>query len=424
MCAAPSRADPRISFAAGGDALLSAIEKDRDSRRRYLEPYHGNAGQVACHCRAEPIPLGVGCRTTPYTTFYLYPLHRTDTTRHAIGCPLRVEVKKAGAETRTAPVLEVKEGKLVVNLAAPAYRNDKAAGDPADGKPAHRPTGERTVRRGRLLTLLEALWLEAELTTWRPWFAGKRHYWTVHHRLVTAVGGIRVRAQDLAPLFYMPPPYRSDKADESQQAVTSFMDALREREDGHRYYGYAAGLLREVAPSKAGVALSLAHTRQPFYMTQAEWDRWNARWFGGGDMMQATAAPVFVLLRVERVEGKRGPWIAIRDMAALQLADTTSWVPVDSDLERRLALRLVSEKRQFRKPLAVEYNDDDLVPDFILEDRADRMHLEVLGRMTDPEYRAHAEDKRRRYKQDSQEVWWWDVSTTSVIPALPGTDRG
>jgi hypothetical protein len=141
-------------------------------------------------------------------------------------------------------------------------------------------------------------------------------------------------------------------------------------------------------------------------------------------MMQATAAPVFVLLRVERVEGKRGPWIAIRDMAALQLADTTSWVPVDSDLERRLALHLVSEKRQFRKPLAVEYNDDDLVPDFILEDRADRMHLEVLGRMTDPEYRAHAEDKRRRYKQDSQEVWWWDVSTTSVIPALPGTDRG
>lgn len=412
----------KISFPNGLVLPLSEIERDRTSREKYLAKYHGNDGQVLCLCRREGIPLGVGMRQVPYVVYYFYPLHRSDPPRHALGCPHRAEPGQGAQPSASGtPTIEVKEGIIQVNLASPLYRTQptgpRAQSENEEGGSENIPSS--TAARGKLKTLLEVIWSEAELNAWRPWFAGKRFYGVVYHRVTEAVAKIHVRRQELSPLLYMPRPFREIHAAEIQAQRQQYIERLVEN-DGRRYYGYVLALLKEVVEKDGhSVALRLAHTSLLLWMKKPKWLSAKKKWFTADDLQ----LPAVLLARVVRQEGHKHPWLAVEDLAIMHLSDDKAWIPVDSLAERRLALKLVSDRRAFRKPLACETAGSEIYPDFILEDREDRMHLEVLGRMGDAEYYAQYQEKRLSYEKLKQPVWWWDIARDDQIPPLPVAKR-
>jgi hypothetical protein len=75
--------------------------------------------------------------------------------------------------------------------------------------------GLREVRqRFTLRDLILYLWNEAELTTWRPEFAGKRTWAVVRHHLLRAASSVWVNGTPLTQALFIPEPFRVDKADE------------------------------------------------------------------------------------------------------------------------------------------------------------------------------------------------------------------
>lgn len=68
-----------------------------------------------------------------------------------------------------------------------------------------------------LRAVLHYLWDEAELTSWHPGFAGHRSWTVVHRRLRAAVDGKLVRNNPLAPCFYVPEPFSTDRKTEIEQ---------------------------------------------------------------------------------------------------------------------------------------------------------------------------------------------------------------
>lgn len=394
---------------------LAAIECDRESRARYLGPYHGAGDKVACLCRTDGIPMGVARRTTPYETFYLYPLHRTDPTRHAFGCPHRISPDNS-SRPETLPVIEIGDGFVNVNLKLPLFRagpNDPRAEqrgeDGADD-------GERKRPRGELISLLEVLWTQAELNLWHRGFAGRRSYYVVRQRLMRSATGLRVRGRNLATRFYVPPVYRADQDKSIEKELNRFLDSLI-GSAGKSWYGFVGGLLKKIETMNNGsVTLRLAHTWLGLRADANMWRRLGKKWFAGSPSTTDDEAYV-ILAHVLREDGLK-PRLVIEDLAVMEIADTNCWIPVHSDHERRLAQHLVQNGRRFRKPLDVEFEEGALRPDFILEDREDRTHLEVLRRSVTPTAKRW-EEKMTAYTALEQALWVWDPDKKGDIPKLP-----
>lgn len=394
---------------------IEQIERSHADRARFLGPHHGNRGDVLCLCREDGVPLGVGRRTVPTTIYYFYPLHRTDPQRHAIGCPNRLDPNTKPSTAEHLPVVETVGDRVCVNLGAPLYREEVTDPDNArlhQRDPIH---GEsQPSANGKLLSLLEVLWSEAELTSWHPRFLGKRTYAIVAHRIREAAKNIQIRKTNLAPLFYMPPAWSRSREADIDLEIAQFLNNLAGNER-RAYFGYVLGVLKETEVLGRRVILKLGHTTLRLWVERGTWDRQVHRWYGAG----APEKPSVVLAKVRRIDGRHGPWLSVEDVAVLRIADEITYIPIDSTHERRLVETLTQSRRWFRKPLSVDVPPGEMVPDFILEDRSDRLHLEVLGRMSDPEYRVHTDEKRVRYTKAGQAVWWWNVDESRGIPEIP-----
>lgn len=402
---------------------LSEIERSREHRAHYLGPSHGKDGDVLCMCRSEGIPMGVGHRSVPHDTYYLYPLHRSDPARHALGCSHRMVEQQAEASGNAAgpPVVEIRGDRINLNLAAPLYRASSAAGT---GDTDDEPKSSRLrapVPRGRLRSLLEVLWSQAGLNLWRPAFARKRHYGVVSHRLREVAAILQLRAHDLEPLLYVPPPYHPDREEARRAGRNQWLANLTENpKNGRKWYGYLVGVVKHVEQQDGSFILKCAHFPLPLYVAAKAWEQYADAWLDMAPQDAFTPEhPIAFIARVERTDRPREIRLDVRDFEALHLSDDSSWIPVDSGHERHLVQALVATHRAFRKPLAIEEQGEGLLSDLILEDRADRVHLEVLGMMSHPVYAERWREKQARYEQLGQVLWWWDPQATPQLPALP-----
>lgn len=402
---------------------LDEIERSREHRAHYLSPYHGKGGEVKCLCRSDGIPLGVGHRSSPHDTYYLYPLHRSDPARHAIGCPHRiVEQQTDASEPASAlPVVELRGERINLNIAAPLYRalTPEGEGDEETPEPSERtPT---LAAKGKLRSLLEVLWSEAELNVWRPGFAGKRYYGVVSHRLREITGHLELRKHPLAPLLHIPPPYHPDREQELQAARDKWLANLKPNpKNSRKWFGYLVGILKTVQRANNAFVMKISHFPLPVHVEEKAWTRYADTWLGMEPQDTfVPKRPIAVVARIERLESAREARLELRDIAALHLSDDESWIPVESKYERVLVQTLVAAHRAFRKPLPIEDPTATIIPDVILEDRYDRLHMEVLGMMNHPYYASSWEDKRARYASMGQPYWSWDPQQVATVPPLP-----
>ncbi len=419
--------DPMIELPDARRIALSIIESDSGTRSRYLARYHGNAGNVLCLCRYEGIPMGVAHRETPQNTYYLYPLHRSDPLRHAPACPhhFTPSTKDTEGEPPTLPVVEVRDNKVNININAPLYRG-QARGELSDAEKEQEEAEKKESKRtpeppGKPLSLLEFLWSQAQINIWRPFFAHKRSYAVIHRRLLEVAANLQIRRNDLAPLFYCPPPYHPDREEGIRKGRDVFLSHLAIRPNGRKWYGYVVGQLKTVEVTERNdYVIRLAHFPMKLHMSSKDWEALRNRWFAGQDSPEDPEHPIFILAHVERHEGKKHPWLYAHDIACLFLSDKESFLPVRTGPERYLAQRLVAEQRAFRKPLAVEMEGQGApLPSFILEDRDDRVHLEIVDETSAPDAKTRREEREAVYQALGQSAWWWDIEHDPDVPPLP-----
>jgi hypothetical protein len=327
----------------------------------------------------------------------------------------------ASADAGGAPVVEIRGDRINLNLAAPLYRALPASGRvDADEEP--KTERQRTpAPRGRLRSLLEVLWSQAELNFWRPAFARKRHYGVVSHRLREVAATLQLRGHDLAPLLYVPPPYRPHREEELRAGRDRWLSNLTQNpKNGRKWYGYLVGIVKHVARQDGSFILKCAHFQLPLHVAAEAWEQYADAWLDMAPQDAFTPEhPIAFIARVERTDAAREIRLEVRDFAALHLSDGSSWIPVNSGHERHLVRSLLAAQRTFRKPLAIEEQGEGLLPDVILEDRADRTHLEVLGMMNHAVYAERWRQKQARYEQLGQALWWWDPQATPQPPPLP-----
>jgi len=421
--------DPMLSLPDRRQVPLSDVLRNRESRAYYLAPFYREQARVQCMCRAAGVPMGIGRREEPRETFYVYPLHRADPPRHLLLCPHH-KLPSGDQVNGQRPLLELSKdrNKLVVNVPIPLYqgepgaRADAAETEAAVTEPEPETPSPATAPPGTLATLLEVLLTEAELNCWHQGFSGRRNYGVFYKRIREAADTLQLRRTDFAPLFHVAPPYSPEREEEGRAQRSAFLAALEQRPNKRRYYGYVLGIVRDAdCGHHDSVALRLMHNPMALHFDAPMWQAHGAPWFPADIVERETVEPYVVLARVERREGREFPWLYVHDMVAMRLTDTKSFIPVGNDRERDLANRLVGACRAFRKPLAIEMADFEPVPAFVLEDRDDRIHLELFdsGNLAQS---AQRHEREGWYTQSGQAVWWWDCAARSEPPPLPSAN--
>ncbi|MEX3815841.1 DUF1173 family protein [Paraburkholderia sp. BR13439] len=127
-------------------------------------------------------------------------------------------------------------------------------------------------------------------------------------------------------------------------------------------------------------------------------DLWHA-WRALGER----SARVVALLLVERTSKGH---LKVIDLAAMLCSH--AYLPCDSIHEVAMANRLVTERRDFAKPVRMSA-EDDMLPDFVLRDAGVRTHIEVYGMNGVPAYEARKEEKRALRLARGIPAVEWDV---------------
>ncbi|WP_028997090.1 DUF1173 family protein [Azohydromonas australica] len=101
------------------------------------------------------------------------------------------------------------------------------------------------------------------------------------------------------------------------------------------------------------------------------------------------------------------PYAIVENVVATAI--TPAWIPIDSSREFEFTQLLVAQGRQFEKPLRYDAAES-VFPDFVLEDTAQPVPIEIYGMGTLADYAARREKKRSIY-QDAYpgRHWEWDV---------------
>lgn len=364
--------------------------------------------------------MGVAHRRVPTEIYYLYPLHRLDQLRHALGCPHRSLGSPGGphADGTTRSLVEVCNGYVNVELAGSLSKIHRAVDAPARSAPVAPTPSESAPAspRASLSLLAEILWSQAALNHWTPGFRGRRSYNVVRRRLLEAARLIAVRRRALYRRLYIPPAFReTDRAAINAELVQWL--SLLQRRGNRQPCGFVGGLLRTLRATDEGAHfLRLAHFPRDIRLDRATFGRLDRR------LQQASAyddESLLFVFAVTCLDERTGHLVAI-DVAALSL--NREYLPVGSTEEAVLIEMLIEGHRRFRRPLDAEYihaPPNTPMPCAILEDRDDRLCLEIFPEMGSAANAERWQQRRSVYAAEGQAVWWWDSHAMIEPPEIP-----
>lgn len=425
-----------IRFVRTGKTMpLERATASMEDRERFLKPHAGHA-TVQCLCANPPIPMTVAHRRVGAETWYLCPSSSEDKNRHAEWCPHHLGGGEgATSDVNTPPAVTVEDGMATIRGGFPRTWTEPKAGATRSNGPTAQEPGNASPRAG-LAILLWALWSQAELNAWKPFFNGKRFYGFIRDKLLTAARNIRLEsgrsAWNLSEDLRIPPAW-SPSDPRKRADCLHFERELQERLSDNKVL-FLAGQMRklEEVDGEGGRMIFLSHFRHGVWVPPGaakKLEKATSQWAGGMDGGDGDKR--FALLRVR---AKRAVGIQQKEMPEMECIDITvqrfskDWIPLESDRERQVSDRLVEEGREFVKPFPQANRKDwisglchklGVVPDFVLTDRKPAVFMEVLGMMNDPSYRTRTAEKMSIYHRTGRPVWIWDVLHDDQIPELP-----
>jgi hypothetical protein len=399
----------------GGTFPLTDVQENPARYVKRLERAKVTPGFAICLCDTNVPPLQLVIRR--YGSLLHLAGWPEDGHRHKRGCAFfkdpNADRPARGGDSKAA-ILATPTG-LNVKLDASLTLRESTSG--SHGSPTQ--SSNRTSRRSAsLLAFLQTLWVEASLNWWSSANTA-RHWGQCNAQLLAEVGTALINGADAQNVLHVM--RRFDEAD--RPAINAEFDGFISRltiENGTTRRGLIIGEINEVAPTQYRHAVSLRQSARKYYASSNLIEH-SARtyphaWRSLGDR---TARAVALLL-VERTPKGH---VRIVDLAAMLCSH--AFIPCDSIHEVAMANRLVSERRDFLKPVRIA-DGDDMLPDFVLRDTAVDTHIEVYGMKGVESYDVRKERKRalRSARQIPAVEWNVDRETLESVRLPRASGRG
>lgn len=282
----------------------------------------------------------------------------------------------------------------------------------ATASPSNREFRTAVVSPNRLSLrgLLHHLWNAADLTLWRPGFAGKRTWTVVRGRLLTVADGTLIQGKKLRTRLFVPERFRVDERDAILARQIGLWSRLSPGRTRSRSLVLMLAELKEIAPSRHGYDVVVKHLPdRPFSMDEVLFRRMQSRFERELSIWSASNRVRMIIACSFQITQVGNPRI---EELSLMTTDYC-WIPIEDRSEHRLLQRLVGEDRTFRKCLRFDLGKDCLIASALLLD---------IGEAGLPLFIQRPDGHGFGRRTDSVDgAWWiWDLSSPDgSVPSLP-----
>ena len=331
--------------------------------------------------------------------------------QHAPDCPSYeppVEFSGLGQVLGSAITEDPATGETTLRL---DFSMSKIAGRSA--MPTVSGDGDSVASSGTKLSLrglLHYLWDQADLTRWRPGFAGKRTWGTVRKHLLLAAENKIARGDSLRSRLYIPEVFSVDQRDAiNARRMAQWSQAIATPGRPQQLMLLIAEV-KEIVPARYGFKAVVKHVPdQAFALDEQIFRRLSRRFESELALWGATEDIYMVILATFSVAAT-----AIPTIVELSLMPVTRyWLPVEDGFEKQLVERLVVDGRSFVKGLRYNLGAESALASATLTDCEGSPPLLFV-------VHASIEDSGRNHQvcDPSVPVWVWNPSS-EAMPALP-----
>ena len=286
----------------------------------------------------------------------------------------------------------------------------------------HGPKGSVSCDGSRLSLrgLLHFLWDQAELMHWRPGFAGKRTWAVVRSHLLRAVQNKTARGVPLAPSFYIPEVFSTERrAEISERRTARFLRGTAGSAGAGHPLLLLIAELKEVVPARFGFKAVIKHVPDQSFALDRQLHRRMSNHFARELLLWAASDSIHMMVIATFGLNSAG-LPALEELSLMPV--TAQWIPVDDEYDERLEERLVHDARAF-----VKLQTHDTRSAF---SRASAMLLDAAGDAVPLRLRRPS-DEHKKGSWDAADPgagspsWVWNVAEENLpaFPACRGANR-
>lgn len=331
-----------------GAAYLLDDERFESGDLRFAQAVarsYGKRSRPRCLCMDEGIEMYVA---RLYDGFVVKRMPDTGS-RHAPDCPHYeppADSSGLGQLLGTAIREDPATGETTLRLDFPMCKLGGRSTVAAQGEAHDSATTDGT--RLSLRGLLHYLWDQAELTHWKPAFAGKRSWATVRKLLLRAAEHMIARGDALSSRLYVPETFLLEQRDAiGARRAAHWARALPTLGKPQRLL-LLIGEIKEIAPARYGHKVLVKHLPDQAFAIDEQLYRRLGRHFdaelslwGARDDLHMVSIGTFGVSEA-----------GLPHIHELSLMPTTAeWLPVEDAFERQLVELLVRDGRSFVKGL-------------------------------------------------------------------------
>jgi hypothetical protein len=197
--------------------------------------------------------------------------------------------------------------------------------------------------------LLHFLWDQAELTHWRPGFAGKRTWAIVRSHLLAAALNKTARGSPLSLSIYVPEVFSVERREEiNARRIARFLRGSVSAPGARRPLVLMIAELKEISPARFGFKALIKHAPdQAFALDRQLHRRLSSRFAAELSMWGACDSIHMMVIATFGINGAGVP--TLEELSLMPV--TAQWIPIDDIYDQQLVVRLVRDGRAFVKLL-------------------------------------------------------------------------
>jgi hypothetical protein len=221
--------------------------------------------------------------------------------------------------------------------------------------------GNRLSLRG----LLHYLWDQAELTRWRPGFAGKRSWATVRRHLLLAAEHKVAGGGALDARLHIPEVFSVEQRDAINARRSAQWARAVAASDNAQQLMLMIAEVKEILPARYGFKAVVKHVPdQAFMIDEQLYRRLERRFEHELSLWGATENVHMVMIATYGISESGVP--AIAELSLMPV--TSQWLPIEDSFEQQLIQKLVQDGRSFVKGLRYNTRVGQSMASLILTD--------------------------------------------------------
>jgi hypothetical protein len=402
-----SAAEPQVAYDIGGQRWV----KDTPGFTDAIVWAHEERLRPRCLCRPDADGQGIEMYAARLLDGYIVKRMPNTGSQHAPDCPSYEppsEFSGLGQLLGSAIVENPTTGETTLKLDFPM---SKVPGRSAS--PAATSASSSVATQGHKLTLralLHYLWDQAELTHWKPGFAGRRSWFTVRKHLLRAAENKFMRGHPLKASLYIPEVFSVDQRDALQLRRAQQWARASHQEGLPQQLMLMIAEVKEIIPARFGHKAVIKHIPdQAFMLDEQLYRRLGRRFASVLSLWGACEDLHMVIIATFSVSDAGTPNV----VELFLMPVTQHWLPIESGFEKQLLDRLASDGRSFVKGLRYELASSSASASATLTDCEGS--APVLFIADDP---VEHGGRAPLVSDPSTPVWVWNPSS-EAMPMLP-----